>query len=171
MDSRSPEMKDSVSRKNSSKAPSPLIQNNKIMHSKILAVSQSSAELQGGLIEVYRREVLTQKTRTVRLLGIKSDAKIIQTLLGYEVQAKHKRINCPDLVTARYLKLFSTLGCHSIRIPYDPTATARLIPLMEQAIQRVKDTIAEIFPRNSNHQQYVLQKICAIIRNELRNVS
>jgi hypothetical protein len=171
MDTRSPEKKDSVSRKNSTTVPSSFIQNNKIMHRKILAVSQSSAELQGGLIEVYRREVLTQKTRTVRLLGIKSDANIIQTLLGYEVQARHKRINCPDMVTARYLKLFSALGCHSIRMPYDPTVTARLIPLMEQAIQRAKDTIVEIYPKNSKRQQYILQKICAIIRNELRNVS
>ena len=171
MDTRSPEKKESVSRKNSSTVPSPFIQNNKIMHRKILAVSQSSAELQGGLIEIYRREVLTQKTRTVRLLGIKSDAKIIQTLLGYEVQARHKRINCPDMVTARYLKLFSALGCHSIRMPYDPTATARLIPIMERALQCIKDTIAGIFPKNHKRRQYVLKKICAIIRNELRNVS
>jgi|GEM_PF-797498 len=171
MDTRSPEKKDSVSRRNSSTVPSPFIQNNKIMHRKILAVSQSPAELQGGLIEVYRREVLAQKTRTVRLLGIKSDAKIIQTLLGYEVQARHKRINCPDLATARYLRLFSALGCHSIRMPYDPTATARLIPLMERALQFIKDTIAGIFPKDHKRQHYVLRRIYSIVRNELRNVS
>ena len=145
------------------------IQNNKILHHKILETSQSADNLNGGLIEMYRRDVLSEKTRTVRLVGVKSDAKIIQSLLGYEVQARHKRINCPDLVTARYLKLFSELGCHSIRLPYDPTSTARLIPLMEQAFQRVKDTVDEIFPENPKLQQYTLQKIYTIIRNELRS--
>ncbi|MBN2317768.1 MAG: hypothetical protein JXR49_01770 [Acidobacteria bacterium] len=139
------------------------------MHHKIFQASQSAADLHGGLIEIYRREVLTQKTRTVRLLGVKCAAKIIQTLLGYEVQAVHKRIHCPDLVTARYLKLFSELGCHSIRLPYDPTVTARLIPTMESALQSIMDTVAIIFPKDLKRRQYVIRKVFAIVRNELRN--
>lgn len=141
----------------------------KVMHHKIFQASQSAADLHGGLIEIYRREVLTQKTRTVRLLGVKCAAKIIQTLLGYEVQAVHKRIHCPDLVTARYLKLFSELGCHSIRLPYDPTVTARLIPTMESALQSIMDTVAIIFPKDLKRRQYVIRKVFAIVRNELRN--
>jgi len=169
MDTRSLKKQYLDSRKNFSTETSPFVQKNKIMHRKIFDTSQSSTDLLGGLIELYRNEVLPQKTRTVRLLGTKSDANIIQSLLGYEVQARHKRVNCPDLVTARYLKLFSEIGCHSIRIPYDPTATARLIPLMESSYQCVKDTIDGIFPKNHKLQQYILQKICAIIRTELRN--
>jgi hypothetical protein len=141
----------------------------KIMHHKIIQVSQNAVDLHGGLIEIYRREVLTQKTRTVRLLGVKCAAKIIQTLLGYEVQAAHKRIHCPDLVTARYLKLFSELGCHSIRLPYDPTVTARLIPIMESALQSILDTVAGIFPKDLKRRQYVIRKVFAIVRDELRN--
>ena len=139
------------------------------MHSKILQASQSAGDLHGGLLEIYRREVLTQQTRTVRLLGVKSSAKIIQTLLGYEVQSMHKRIHCPDLVTARYLKLFSELGCHSIRLPYDPTVTARLIPTMESALQSIMDTVYGIFPKDLTRRQYVIRKVFAILRNELRN--
>jgi hypothetical protein len=142
---------------------------NKIMHKKILEVSQSAGDLNGGLIEIYRREVLTQKTRTVRLLGVKSSAKIIQTLLGYEVQSMHKRIHCPDLVTARYLKLFSEIGCHSIRLPYDPTVTARLVPTMESALQSILYTVAGIFPKDLKRRQYTIQKVFTILRNELRN--
>ncbi len=142
---------------------------NKVMHRKIFQASQEAADLNGGLVEIYRTEVVTQKTRTVRLLGVKCAAKIIQTLLGYEVQAMHKRIQCPDLVTARYLKLFSELGCHSIRIPYDPTVTARLIPIMESAFQSIMDTVARIFPKDLKRRQYVVRKIFAVVRNELRN--
>jgi len=145
--------------------------NNKVMHRRILNTSQSAPELHGGILEIFRREVLPQKTRTVRLVGIKSAAVIIQTLLGYEVQARHKRIHCPDLVTARYLKLFSELGCRLIRLPYDPTVTARLIPTLEMSHQRIKDTVAEIFPDESKRRQYVIQKIYTIVRNELREVS
>ena len=105
----------------------------------------------------------------MRLLGVKCAAQIIQTLLGYEVQAMHKRIHCPDLVTARYLKLFSELGCHSIRLPYDPTVTAGLIPIMESALQSIMDTIAGIFPKNLKRRQYVIRKVFAIVRDELRN--
>ena len=142
---------------------------NKIMHRKILQVSQSVGDLRGGLLEIYRSEVLTQKTRTIRLLGVKSSTKIIQTLLGYEVQSMHKRIHCPDLVTARYLKLFSELGCHSIRLPYDPTVTARLVPIMESAVQSSLDTVAGIFPKDLKRRQYAIQKVFAILRNELRD--
>ena len=141
------------------------------MHRNIYQASQSAADLQGGLVEIYRREVITQKTRTVRLLGVKCAAKVIQTLLGYEVQAMHKRIHCPDLVTARYLKLFSGLGCHSIRLPYDPTITARLIPIIESAHQSILDTVAAIFPKDLKRRQYVIRKIFAIVRTELRNAT
>ena len=171
METRSYQKQRSASRGNSQVNPPPFIRNRKIMHQEIFDASQSSSDLRGGLVGIYCKEVLSQKTRTVRLLGIKNDAKIIQTLLGYEVQAMHKRIHCPDLVTARYLRLFSELGCHSIRIPYDPTVTARLIPIMEQAYQCIEDAVAGIFPKKRERRQYVLRKICAIVRNELRSAS
>lgn len=171
MDTRSHKKQHAIDRNGSSGIISPFIQKNKIMHRKILDASQGAADLHGGLIEIYCNEVLSQKTRTVRLLGIKSAATILQTLLGYEVQARHKRINCPDLVTARYLKLFSELGCHAIRIPYDPTSTARLIPIMEKAHKSITDIVTGLFPKDLKRRQYVIQKICTIIRIELRNAS
>jgi len=160
----------SASGKLSGTSASEFINNGKnILHLKILRKSQNKPEYMGGIVEIYRRDVLTQKTRTVRLLGIKSTAKIIESLLGYEVQARHKRIQCPDLVTARYLKLFSQLGCRNIRLPYDPTLTARLIPVMESALESISDTVAEIFPNDPDCRQYTIRMIYAIVREELRN--
>jgi hypothetical protein len=142
--------------------------NGKILHRKILMASQTAPGLQGGLVETYRRDVCPQKTRTVRLLGVKCAAEIIQTLLGYEVQAQQKRIQCPDLVTARYLRLFSEFGCRTIRLPYDPTLTGSLIPLLEAAQKSILDTVARIFPKDRELQQYVIRKIYAILREEFR---
>ena len=143
----------------------------KLLHHRILQTSQDIPSLQGGLAAMYQNEVLPQKTRTVRLLGIKSPARIIQTLLGYEVQARYKRIQCPDLVTARYIRLFSELGCRSIRLPYDPTVTARLISPMEQSLQSITDTVSGLFPGNPKLCLYVIRKIYAILRTKIRDLT
>jgi hypothetical protein len=137
----------------------------KIPHRKILLESQNP---NGSLAEIYHRKVRTQKTRMIRLLGRKSSAQIIHTLLGFELQASYKRIQCPDLVTAQYLKLFSELGCHSIHLPYDPTVTARLIPEFEILLEDIHRKVRETFPKNPGVQQYVIQKVYAIIRQQLK---
>ena len=118
-------------------------------------------------LEDFKQEVLPNKTRTIRLLGKKTSAQIIHTLLGYEVQASYKRIQCPDLVTARYIRLFSELGFHSIPLPYDPTLTARLIPKFESAIDSLVRHIRERFPENPSLQNYVIRKVFAIIRTQV----
>ena len=137
--------------------------NRKIQHREIL---KETADYK-NLINGYRERVLTQQTRTIRLLGRKSSAKIIHTLLGFEVQASYKRIQCPDMVTARYLRLFSDLGCHSIKLPYDPTLTEQLIPGFEAIIVRIKEKVRDLFPRDSSTQQYVIRTIYGIIRRQL----
>jgi hypothetical protein len=120
------------------------------------------------LVDAYNQRVLSQKTRTIRLLGRKCSAKILNTLLGFEVQASYKRIQCPDLVTARYLRLFSELGCHSIRLPYDPTLTAQLIPEFEAMVDAIRKQIGELFPRDSATKHYVVRKVYGKIRQQLR---
>jgi len=135
----------------------------KIQHTRLL----QSFDRYSDLIDAYREKVLTQRTRTIRLLGRKSPAKIIHTLLGYEVQASYKRIQCPDLVTARYLRLFSELGCHSIKLPYDPTLTEKLIPEFEAIVEGLNRKIRELFPQDMSTQLYVIRNIYGIIRRHL----
>jgi len=121
-------------------------------------------------VDLYRQRVLTKNSRTLRLLGRKNQARIIHTLLGFEVQAGYKRIQCPDMVTARYLKLFSELGCHSIKLPYDPTLTAELIPQFESMLQALNRQISDRFPDNVSLQRHVLRNIYAILRHQLLKV-
>jgi hypothetical protein len=119
------------------------------------------------LVSLYRERVLTVRTRTIVLLGRKARARIINTLLGYEVQASYKRIDCPDLVTARYLKLFSDLGCHSIKLPYDPTVTAEIIEDLELALARIAEGVRRLFPDSMSTQVYVLRRLYELIRPKL----
>ncbi|MFH1574724.1 MAG: hypothetical protein ABIG68_12125 [Acidobacteriota bacterium] len=139
----------------------------KIPHLQILAGLQGSDTEAGSLVAIYRERVVPIKTRTIQLLGRKGPARIMETLLGFEVQASYKRIQCPDMVTARYLRLFSELGCHSIRLPYDPTVTATVIPLLEQSLEKLNRGIRSMFLRNRPLQLYVTRKTYRIIRARL----
>ena len=120
-----------------------------------------------GVVEIYKQEVLPIKTRTLRLIGRKCSARIIHTLLGYEVKASFKRIQCPDMVTARYVKLFTELGCRSIKLPYDPTVTARLIPELERAVESLLRGVSEMFDERTV-AMYVARYLFTLIRAELR---
>jgi len=120
-----------------------------------------------GVVEIYKQEVLPIKTRTLRLVGRKCSARVIHTLLGYEVKASFKRIQCPDMVTARYVKLFTELGCRSIKLPYDPTVTARLIPELERAVESLLRGVSEMFDERTV-AMYVARYLFALIRAELR---
>jgi hypothetical protein len=144
------------------------VRDQKIPHKEILQAIRNYRALSGDLVGIYRREVLTQPTRTIRLLGKKCRAVILHTLLGYEVQASYKRIQCPDLVTARYIRLFSEIGCHSVKLPYDPTVTARLVPEMEAAVESIHKGVRDLFPADPGVQRYVIRRIYGILRRELR---
>jgi hypothetical protein len=139
------------------------IRNGKIPLQEILRSSDNYS----SLVDVYRQKVLSQPTRTIRLLGKKHPANILYTLLGYEVQSAYKRIQCPDLVTARYIRLFSELGCHSVQLPCDPTLTAELIPGFEAAVDCLTRQIRALFPRNASIRTYVIRKTFELIRRQL----
>jgi hypothetical protein len=84
-----------------------------------------------AIAEIYCQQVVPFKTRRIALPGRKCAAQIMYTFLGYEVKAGRRRLTCPDLVTARYLKLFAELGMKQVLIPYDPTRTGRFIERLE----------------------------------------
>lgn len=139
----------------------------RIPHMEILKTLQDPAHGVANIVETYRRHVLPLETRNIRLLGHKAPARIIETLLGYEVKAYYKRIQCPDMVTARYLKLFTELGCRSIRLPYDPTVTAELIPDLERSVAKIIAGVRDIYPKDRQLQLYVLRQIFSHLRRQM----
>ncbi len=86
---------------------------------------------------IYCRKVLRQRTRIVELLGRKCSPRIMQTFLGFELKLGRRRLTCPDISSARYLKIFAQLGLAEARIPYDPTSTAALLPDLERSLMRI----------------------------------
>jgi hypothetical protein len=139
----------------------------RIPHLEILNALQDPALGVANIADTYRRCVLPIKTRRINLLGRKSPATIIETLLGYEVKASYKRIHCPDIVTARYLKLFTEIGCRTIRLPYDPTVTANLIPQFEQAVAKIISGVRDIYFQDRPLQLYVIKNIYRHLRTKL----
>jgi hypothetical protein len=99
-----------------------------------------NSQLAEEILGIYRSGTIDSRTRRVRLLGRKCEPVILKTFLGYELQMSRTRLNCPDLATARYLKVFAEIGCTEIEIPYDPTVTAEIIPRLEELAAGLKET-------------------------------
>jgi len=143
------------------------VDESRLNHAEILRTLQSKSDGR-PFVQIYREEVLPIKTRTIHLLGRKGFARINHTLLGFEVKSSFKRIHCPDMVTARYLKLFTEIGCRSIKLPYDPTVTARLVPELESAVTQLISGANAMFDGNRPLQLYILRKLYRLIRSQLR---
>jgi len=89
---------------------------------------------------IYEAKVRTQRTRAISMPipGRENEAEILHTLLGIELKVGKRRIACPDLATARYLRVFARLGCGTVAIPYDITKVSPLADELEVAWQRLK---------------------------------
>jgi hypothetical protein len=77
----------------------------------------------GWLPAIYQKRVRSQRTRAIHLdiPERESTAEIQYTLLGIELKIGKRRVACPDLATARYLRVFARLGCRRFAIPYNIT--------------------------------------------------
>jgi len=72
------------------------------------------------------------------------------------------------MVTARYLKLFTELGCRSIRLPYDPTITSRPLPELEASTESLTFGVRQLFPRSREVQLYVIRRLYSYIRRQVQ---
>ena len=84
---------------------------------------------------IYREKVRLQRTRsfTMDVQERENTAEILYTLLGIELKVGKNRFICPDLATARYLRVFARIGCRSVAIPYDITKISMLADELEFA--------------------------------------
>ncbi|MCV4796433.1 hypothetical protein OFB84_31390, partial [Escherichia coli] len=62
--------------------------------------------------------------------------EILHTLLGIELKVGRRRFSCPDLATARYLRVFARIGCDDIAIPYDISRLSAIADDLETAWQK-----------------------------------
>jgi len=121
------------------------------------------------LLGIYAQEVLSRHTRVVSLPGRKCQPQIVDTFLGYELKAFRRRITCPDMSTARYLRIFAELGMPAIRTPYNPTHTIRVVPELERSLKQIKELLHQENLPHKRHQSK-LRNIYKKIRDSLKRL-
>ncbi len=87
---------------------------------------------------IYREKVRSQRTRSYHLeIPVRENRADIQyTLLGIELKVGKRRFACPDLATARYLRVFARLGCRNFAVPYDISQISGIADELETSWQR-----------------------------------
>jgi len=90
------------------------------------------------LPNLYRSKVRLQRTRSVHLeiAARENKAEILYTLLGIELKVGRRRFSCPDLATARYLRVFARIGCREFAVPYDISKISGIADELETSWQR-----------------------------------
>jgi hypothetical protein len=87
---------------------------------------------------LYSRKIRSQRTRSVALnvAARENQAEILYTLLGIELKVGKRRYACPDLATARYMRVFARIGCTEFAVPYDITRISAAADDLETSWQR-----------------------------------
>ncbi|PYT01471.1 MAG: hypothetical protein DMF63_01070 [Acidobacteria bacterium] len=126
-----------------------------------------------SLVTIYSQKIRTIRTRscTLEIPERENEVSILHTLLGIELQIGRRRFSCPDLPTARYMRVFARLGCSEFAIPYDITKISTLADELETSWQRalllLKTTTAglterQVKRRRSEYFKIVRMEIAAI---------
>src|SRR5687768_18603413 len=89
---------------------------------------------------IYRNKVRCGRTRACMIDVPKraNRAEIQYTLLGIELKVGRRRMACPDLATARYMRVFARIGCREFAIPYDITQISGIADELETSWQTAR---------------------------------
>ena len=118
---------------------------------------------------IYREKVRTQRTRAYKLEipQRENQAEIFHTLLGVELKVGKRRFTCPDLATARFLRVFARIGCTHLAVPYDITRISPLADELETSWQRL---LLEIEKEESGRSATRLRSaLVTEMRNEIES--
>ena len=91
-----------------------------------------------AIADIYAQKIRTLRTRScaLEIPERENEVQILHTLLGIELKVARRRFACPDLATARYMRVFARLGCREFAIPYDITRISTLADELETEWQR-----------------------------------
>ncbi|MEJ7623354.1 MAG: hypothetical protein WKF34_05130 [Pyrinomonadaceae bacterium] len=115
---------------------------------------------------IYRR-IRAQRTRAYKLdlPPRASHAEIQFTLLGIELKVGRRRFACPDLSTARYLQVFTRLGCGEFAIPYDISQVSAVADELETSWRRTLLMLAR--GKATERQPRQISAVIKLIREEI----
>lgn len=104
----------------------------------------SVEEIKREMADEWLPPLYAEKVRTLRTRAYSLDiperenrVEIMHTLLGIELKVGRTRFSCPDLATARYIRIFARSGCREFAIPYDITRISSIADELETAWQRL----------------------------------
>lgn len=126
-----------------------------------------------SLPAIYADKVRGQRTRscTLEIPERENDAEILHTLLGIELKVGRHRFACPDLATARYMRVFARLGIREFAIPYDITQISTVADELETAWQRTLLKFETGFKATSDRQRSLgRSRVIKSIRSELTTI-
>ncbi len=122
---------------------------------------------------IYSEKVRSQRTRSIVLMVPEREttAEILHTLLGIELKVKKNRFACPDLATARFLRVFARIGCTHVAIPYDITKISMIADQLEEAWQKLllvlKESSKKKLPAAKKRSR---AKLISEIRSEIAKI-
>ena len=134
-------------------------------------IRESLAE--NWLPAIYAEKIRSQRTRSIEIdvPERENQAEIQYTLLGIELKIGKRRFACPDLATARYMRIFARTGCREFAVPYDITRISAAADDLETSWQRTLLLVEEETrgkPTRSVSQ--TRSKLVKAIRNALREI-
>jgi hypothetical protein len=91
------------------------------------------------IADLYESKVRSQRTRAYHLdIPVQENRpEILHTLLGIELKVGKRRFACPDLATARYMRVFARIGCTDFAVPYDITRISVIADELETYWQKM----------------------------------
>ncbi len=122
---------------------------------------------------IYKEKIRTRRTRSTKLEidTRENQAEILYTLLGIELKVGNRRFACPDLATARYLRVFARMGCVEFAIPYDITKISAAADELETSWQRTLLLLSDITnDRTSRGVSQVRSKLIRTIRDSIVDI-
>ena len=113
------------------------------------------------IADVYQDKVRSQRTRSFHLdiPEHENAPEILHTLLGIELKVGRRRFACPDLATARYLRVFARLGVREIAVPYDITRISVIADELETAWQKMLLLLKEQDPGSGRARSALVRKL------------
>ena len=123
--------------------------------------------------ELYLKKVRSQRTRSVQIVvpARLNAAEIQYTLLGIELKVGRRRHSCPDLATARYMRVFARIGVADFAMPYDITKISVVADELETAWQKLL-LVAKVSAKELSEQgkKRALNQLMKTLREEIAEI-
>ena len=122
------------------------------------------------LADLYQK-VRNGRTRSYHLdiQAKENQPEIFHTLLGIELKVGNRRFACPDLATARYLRVFARIGCSDFAVPYDITRISVVADAMDTAWHQML-LLAQRRNRSAVSNARTRSALIRKLRDEIREI-